>query len=156
MEFFEAQEGVYTGEIPAEFGLERPEEEAAASAVRPAPPTSTEEPREKKPRKGGQSHIHPSRRGRGRSKEDQAVAGHPWCCSSLFGPDGEDGRCCGRLWGPGFLLRLFSRWPAAFGDTAYVQLDPQLGESTAVTSLREVDVRHFVAPLQPQRNGRTS
>ena len=27
------------------------------------------------------------------------------------------------------------------------------GESTAVTSLREVDVRHFVAPLQPQRNG---
>eukprot|EP00439_Symbiodinium_sp_Y106_P020638 s12072_g2.t1 len=37
MEFFEAQEGVYTGEIPAEFGSGRPEEEAAASAARPAP-----------------------------------------------------------------------------------------------------------------------
>ena len=28
------------------------------------------------------------------AKEDQAVAGHPRCCSSLFVPDGEDGRCC--------------------------------------------------------------
>ena len=95
MEFFEAQEGVYTGEIPAEFGSGRPEEEAAASAARPAleaaasaarpaPPTSTEEPREKKPRK---TEPPPPKSGRNQ----------------------------------GSLLRLFSRWrartkPGAIGE----------------------------------------
>ena len=83
MEFFEAQEGVYTGEIPAEFGSGRPEEEAAASAARPAPeaeasaarpapPTSTEEPREKKPRR---TEPPPPKSGRKREKPRRTK---PW------------------------------------------------------------------------------
>ena len=84
MEFFEAQEGVYTGEIPAEFGSGMPEEVAAASAARPAPPTSTEEPREEEAQEDRATSTQVGEE-EGEAKGDQAVAGYPWCCSSLFG-----------------------------------------------------------------------
>ena len=43
----------------------------------------------------------------GEATENQGVAGHPRCCSSLFGPDGEDGRCCAAFGGRGFCSRCF-------------------------------------------------
>ena len=155
MEFFEAQEGVYTGEIPAEFGLERPEEEAAASAVRPAPPTSTEEPREKKPRKGGQSHIHPSRRGRGEKQGGPSRGRTPMVLLFALRPRWRGWEVLRPPLGPGISAQAVFEVesPPPLETPPTYSWTPQLGESTAVTSLREVDVRHFVAPLQPQRNG---
>ena len=110
MEFFEAQEGVYTGEIPAEFGSGRPEEVAAASAARPAPPPSTEEPREKKPRR---TEPPPPKSGR---KREKPRGTKPWPDTHgvALRSSAQMERMGGlrRLWGPGSLLRLFSRWRA--------------------------------------------
>ena len=106
MEFFEAQEGVYTGEIPAEFGSGRPEEVAAASAARPAPPTSTEEPREKKPRR---TEPPPPKSGKKREKPRRTK---PW--PDTHGVALRSSAQMERMGGVapplGPLHRLFSRW----------------------------------------------
>eukprot|EP00439_Symbiodinium_sp_Y106_P024988 s7784_g3.t1 len=103
MESFEAQEGVYTGEIPAEFGSE---EEAAASVVRPAPPTSTEEPREKKPRG---AEPPPPKSGKKREKPRRTK---PW--PDTHGVALRSSAQMERMGGVapplGPLHRLFSRW----------------------------------------------
>ena len=93
MEFFEAQEGVYTGEIPA--GV-RVGEARGSSSGQCGQTCSTSLDRGATGEEAQEDRATSTQVGEeeGEAKGDQAVAGYPWCCSSLFGPDGEDGRCC--------------------------------------------------------------
>eukprot|EP00439_Symbiodinium_sp_Y106_P010521 s14558_g1.t1 len=72
--------------------------------------------------------------------------------ATLGGSSGADSRAGGII-DDGAFAGTSSR--SAIGGVGYhasPEASEKGGESTAVTSLREVDVRHFVAPLQPQRN----
>ena len=80
---------------------------------------------------------------REKQRRNQGVAGHPRCCSSLFGPDGEDGRCCAALLGPRFLLTLFSRWESedeSWGDLARSE-SISSRHSTEVPSVHRLHLR---------------
>eukprot|EP00439_Symbiodinium_sp_Y106_P018250 s9500_g2.t1 len=92
MEFFKAQEGVWTGEIPAEFGSGRPEEEAAGSVVRPAPPTSTEEPLEKKPRVADPPPPKPEEKKKEKKKKPRATEPPPPKATEPPPPKSEEKR----------------------------------------------------------------
>ena len=68
------------------------------------------------------------------------------------GSSGADSRAGGIIDDGAFAGTSSSSAIGGVGYHASPEASEKGGESTAVTSLREVDVRHFVAPLQPQRN----